>query len=74
MVGAMPSSVFQSTLAITGERAPLLQRSSAGSLKVSIHARHYWRASQRPGQRLMESWVFQSTLAITGERAALGVK
>ena len=39
---------------------------------VSIHARHYWRASpagQAAGKRLS---VFQSTPAITGERADSG--
>ena len=56
-------------------RSPLLASETAASLvsltheRVSIHARHYWRAKQLTP--LLESGttlVFQSTLAITGER------
>ena len=60
---------FQSTPAITGERAAISFITPPWRCIVSIHARHYWRAS------LTIKWaspflvVFQSTPAITGERA-----
>ena len=60
--------MFQSTPAITGERAHAWADLLAVS-GVSIHARHYWRAS-RPGcATLLRVLSFQSTPAITGERA-----
>ena len=37
---------FQSSLAITGERACTARPRAAAYSLVSIHARHYWRASQ----------------------------
>ena len=39
---------------------------------VSIHARHYWRASRRPGYCRPSGMLFQSTPAITGGRAVFG--
>ena len=83
---------FQSTPAITGERAgrppsdcaarrcfnprpPLLASEPpvAGRarvvVEVSIHARHYWRASRKWATASPSPALFQSTPAITGERA-----
>ena len=88
-----PRSVFQSTPAITGERAPTFsapfslpasfnprppllasepppQREAPERRQVSIHARHYWRASRGPALTPGDSKWFQSTPAITGERAS----
>ena len=39
------------------------------SLAVSIHARHYWRASLDRKTQYVSDKMFQSTPAITGERA-----
>ena len=87
-------AVFQSTPAITGERArrpscercmprcfnprpPLLASEPSTTApdgmvqQVSIHARHYWRASLPFGSTDRPVVGFQSTPAITGERAAL---
>ena len=86
-------TVFQSTPAITGERAddlvavavremsfnprpPLLASEPGRRVDpvprpgVSIHARHYWRASPLASDAPALVFAFQSTPAITGERAA----
>ena len=91
-VSASDITAFQSTLAITGERAqnrvagsapaasfnprsPLLASEPThnpphtGETNVSIHARHYWRASLGQALGQVAQALFQSTLAITGERA-----
>ena len=70
-VTSKPSPImpFQSTPAITGERA-LGRREVERRNRVSIHARHYWRASLMRGSTVLSEDLFQSTPAITGERAA----
>ena len=61
--------MFQSTPAITGGRAsPPLVRVRQ-EVCVSIHARHYWRASPTPTAPCTLATRFQSTPAITGGRA-----
>ena len=60
--------LFQSTPAITGERAAVRILIYLGVI-VSIHARHYWRASQQRMPEAIPPDLFQSTPAITGERA-----
>ena len=60
---------FQSTPAITGERACRYRGATRPLASVSIHARHYWRASHRWAVGLQGDTLFQSTPAITGERA-----
>ena len=56
-------------------RPPLLASEPArlngarAGANVSIHARHYWRASLEVGRTCSASARFQSTPAITGERA-----
>ena len=89
--------LFQSTPAITGERAasrmapcglgarfnprpPLLASEPDTTAlveeydNVSIHARHYWRASRREAAHRVGHRAFQSRPAITGERADGGRK
>ena len=89
---AVVAQQFQSTPAITGERASILVTRSvtmacfnprppllasephnnqrcAHFTKVSIHARHYWRASRTTTGLTTPVKQFQSTPAITGERA-----
>ena len=92
-VASIAPPLFQSTPAITGERAvrpavagakgqcfnprpPLLASEpragrcrAADGRAVSIHARHYWRASPPVPPVALLLIVFQSTPAITGERA-----
>ena len=91
-IGCWSCRGFQSTPAITGERAgcftahpppmygfnprPPLLASEPRDLRhaphgghVSIHARHYWRASRMPSPAARPETSFQSTPAITGERA-----
>ena len=86
------ASKFQSTPAITGERAkaahrlifvlhcfnprppllasePLVVDFDCLETLVSIHARHYWRASPKCRALIEARNKFQSTPAITGERA-----
>ena len=73
--GAWPTGLidhkFQSTPAITGERARFDAPDDCGWHIVSIHARHYWRASPSHRDDTPNVTRFQSTPAITGERAAI---
>ena len=48
-----------------------MTRNPAAEEMVSIHARHYWRASQQDLDRDLPKMQFQSTPAITGERARI---
>ena len=59
---------FQSTPAITGGRCRQLEYKANWYGRVSIHARHYWRAMPVSSSRATPFRWFQSTPAITGGR------
>ena len=62
--------MFQSAPAITGGRCNHIHGRASRSLRVSIRARHYWRAMQAKPTACASTRSFQSAPAITGGRCA----